>query len=467
MSKAKKWTLIIAGIIAGLFVLFFAFKGIESSFNFNFVKWFPGWFNANFWILLIIVLIIILAGLIIGGYFAWKKVTAFFNEAVQRQVAQATGNPHIVKPKNKSKKPDSEQAAEVMPGSEKGKPDDKIGEEADLKGGGVPPAPPMEKGGENPKPPQEENPKPEPTQEKGNEGIATKEGQQGILDEVKNVRKENKRIFWSGLVTIALLLLLMFGFAFATCKSHQQNKSYEAEVKRLEGLMKTCVNTNAFSEALIKQRDLMIKFGIPVKKEFDPLEVRTWNVDEKFTSLYCDFRAKQPDVDKDYQTLLLKFTQAPKCTCNISPCPGQTAPQNPGSPPTGEEKPQYTCGNRECEKDKGENTDNCETDCPKVVKAICGNGKIEQGETCDDGPSNGTYDHCNKECTGLGPRCGDNKCNNGEDEKSCRPDCYKEPPKPFCGDGICQSNESYIDCPDCEDNTPIKPMDVYPGCDNQ
>jgi fibro-slime domain-containing protein len=83
-----------------------------------------------------------------------------------------------------------------------------------------------------------------------------------------------------------------------------------------------------------------------------------------------------------------------------------------------------------------------------VCTPICGDGIVVKGEVCDDGPLNGTYGHCNKTCTGLGPHCGDNvvqadegeACDDGVNlttygingKPGCAPGCKWSP---FCGDG--------------------------------
>lgn len=52
----------------------------------------------------------------------------------------------------------------------------------------------------------------------------------------------------------------------------------------------------------------------------------------------------------------------------------------------------------------------------------CGNGRLEIGETCDDGILNGTYGHCNKTCNQIGDLL-----------------------VGYCGDGIVQSANEYCD----------------------
>jgi hypothetical protein len=59
-------------------------------------------------------------------------------------------------------------------------------------------------------------------------------------------------------------------------------------------------------------------------------------------------------------------------------------------------------------------------DCGALSK--CGNGKIETGETCDEGVLNGRYNHCTKSCT--------------------------LPPAESCGDGIVQKAYEVCDIAD-------------------
>ncbi len=57
-------------------------------------------------------------------------------------------------------------------------------------------------------------------------------------------------------------------------------------------------------------------------------------------------------------------------------------------------------------------------DCPA---AVCGNGSLDDGEVCDDGTNDGSYDGCLPDCSGLGPHCGDGSvqgpeaCDDGND----------------------------------------------------
>ena len=88
----------------------------------------------------------------------------------------------------------------------------------------------------------------------------------------------------------------------------------------------------------------------------------------------------------------------------------------------------------------------CTTDChTKAGKAsYCGDGIVDEIEDCDDGAENGTYGHCNADCNGLAPRCGDDyldeeygeACDDGALNGSygyCNTTCSG--PAAHCGDG--------------------------------
>jgi hypothetical protein len=75
---------------------------------------------------------------------------------------------------------------------------------------------------------------------------------------------------------------------------------------------------------------------------------------------------------------------------------------------------------------------------------FCGDGNIDPGETCDDGPANGEWNRCGFGCNGPGIRCGNGfiepdheACDDGDRNGQygrCAPDC--QGPGLFCGDGI-------------------------------
>jgi cysteine-rich repeat protein len=93
--------------------------------------------------------------------------------------------------------------------------------------------------------------------------------------------------------------------------------------------------------------------------------------------------------------------------------------------------------------------DNC------LVGALCGNGEIDDGEECDDGPDNSDLlaDHCRHDCT-L-PRCGDGVVDPGEGEEcddgnlvdgdGCDSDCTVT--SGACGNGVIDPGEECDDGP--------------------
>ena len=93
--------------------------------------------------------------------------------------------------------------------------------------------------------------------------------------------------------------------------------------------------------------------------------------------------------------------------------------------------------------DPGESPLNCAEDCIN-----CGNGTLEDGEVCDQGPNNSPDNAyhdgapadapCNSSCTGKVPYCGDGVCEPGEENTiSCPADsCVAA-----CGNGAVEANE--------------------------
>ena len=82
---------------------------------------------------------------------------------------------------------------------------------------------------------------------------------------------------------------------------------------------------------------------------------------------------------------------------------------------------------------------------------ICGDGKLEGNEVCDDGKNDGSYGSCMPGCLARGPYCGDantqnppETCDNGVNlgsygaTASCAPGCKVAP---YCGDGVISNGE--------------------------
>jgi len=85
---------------------------------------------------------------------------------------------------------------------------------------------------------------------------------------------------------------------------------------------------------------------------------------------------------------------------------------------------------------------------------FCGNGICEFNESDSN---------CPQDCLNVGPTCGDKVCNGDEDECSCPSDCPGEcKPELFCGDGICSEGETCgttDDAPECVSDCGKCPVD--------
>lgn len=97
-----------------------------------------------------------------------------------------------------------------------------------------------------------------------------------------------------------------------------------------------------------------------------------------------------------------------------------------------------------------------------VPDPVCGNGKIEGREHCDDGAANGTYNSCNTTCTAMGPACGDGFTNGPEEcddantnnNDGCLDTCVAN----SCGDGFVHTGVE-----ECDDANGVDDD----GCTNQ
>ncbi len=91
-----------------------------------------------------------------------------------------------------------------------------------------------------------------------------------------------------------------------------------------------------------------------------------------------------------------------------------------------------------------------------LLNSQCGNGRVDSGETCDDGALNGTYGRCNRTCAGYDAFCGDGRMSPGEicdlgaaNGAHCRSGCDAAAscslsctgPGPRCGDDIVNGPE--------------------------
>ncbi len=124
---------------------------------------------------------------------------------------------------------------------------------------------------------------------------------------------------------------------------------------------------------------------------------------------------------------------------------------------------QLTCGDgikqREEECDASAGDENCSEQC--LFLPVCGDGKIDDGETCDDGEANSDTGKCTTNCTltncgdgtvqspngeDIMEECDDGAENNGPDKK-----CTAECKKTTCGDNEIQSPNGNDENEECDD----------------
>ena len=100
--------------------------------------------------------------------------------------------------------------------------------------------------------------------------------------------------------------------------------------------------------------------------------------------------------------------------CGPEPEPGQFVFET--------DKDKQACGNGKCEREAGETSTTCPSDCCK-----CGDGEVDK-PNCETAGCGETAQTCPTDCL----PCGDNKCEAGESPKTCFRDCCGS-----CGDGKC------------------------------
>lgn len=123
--------------------------------------------------------------------------------------------------------------------------------------------------------------------------------------------------------------------------------------------------------------------------------------------------------------------------------------------------------------------ENCTDECLwEEEEPICGNNILEEGEECDWGIFNGFLcwagynnfcEYCTTSCklkTIYGGYCGDgikNYCyeecddGNNEDGDGCSSECEIEEQEPYCGDGICNGDETCLTCEEDCGECPAEP----------
>jgi len=132
------------------------------------------------------------------------------------------------------------------------------------------------------------------------------------------------------------------------------------------------------------------------------------------------------------------------------------------------------CGNgrlddgEECDDGPGNSddvADACRTDCSRPY---CGDGVVDQGEECDDG-SDDDGDGCSAACAWEPDACGntvvdpDEECDDGNHQSGdgCASDCTLEAPAARCGDGVVDDGE---DCDDGPANSDVLPDHCRTTC---
>ncbi len=137
---------------------------------------------------------------------------------------------------------------------------------------------------------------------------------------------------------------------------------------------------------------------------------------------------------------------------NLDSCPNMCQGEPPGD----------SCGNGECQRNKGETPETCPQDCTETTYPVCGDNKCQSGENqntcCKDCPCTGgkvcnpSTDVCEIPPAPCTPDCGGKECGSDGCGGSCGT-CtvgvcqdYKCVVQTECGNGTCESGEGCGNC---------------------
>lgn len=174
----------------------------------------------------------------------------------------------------------------------------------------------------------------------------------------------------------------------------------------------------------------------------------------------CEHDSQCPDEQKCMDNVCTDENTPPnqqECTTNLQ-CPAQ---ENCVNNKCVWADPDAVCGNGIVESgetcDDGEENgqpNKCSTKCSGTTPAECGNGVVEKNENCDDGEDNGKPNHCDSECKGTTPSLCNNgvveegeECDDGNESETCNFDCTLA----SCGDGVLNETAGET-CDDGEEN---------------
>lgn len=143
--------------------------------------------------------------------------------------------------------------------------------------------------------------------------------------------------------------------------------------------------------------------------------------------------------------------------CAANTCVGQTCFNGCINVP-GTKRPDCSDSGSHCSGTTYSSSNGCGTCTGTKTCPVCGNGKVETGESCDNGSSNGSCPSaCSSSCTvnscsgggsivcGNGIKEGAEQCDNGSNNGTCPKTCStscKTNSCPVCGNGVVESGEA-------------------------